>query len=99
MSKPKIQVIPPLTNEEKVAIYNATHQDSQITIKEVPANIQLYTRKEVQALLKKQIARSANVYMQVPPNPHLSTGLYSDMYWDEVTATRKRLKKVTPIRF
>lgn len=58
----------------------------------------MYTRKEVRALLKRQIAASAESYNRVPPDQFLCRLAFST-YVDDMTKNHQRLKKVNVIKF
>lgn len=59
---------------------------------------QAFTRKEVRALLKRQILASAESYNRVGPDKFLIRFCMSQ-YCDEMGRTSKRLKNVKPIKF
>lgn len=59
---------------------------------------QIFTRKEVIALLKRQIAASAESYNRAGPDKVLLT-LYMSQYCDEMGRTEKRLRNVNVIKF
>lgn len=57
-----------------------------------------FTRKEVRALLKRQIAASAESYNRAGPDPVLINFCFG-LYCDEMGRTSKLLKKVNVIKF
>ena len=57
-----------------------------------------FTRKEVRALLKRQIAASAESYNRAGPDPVLLKLCFS-LYCDEMGRTSKVLKNVNVIKF
>lgn len=59
-------------------------------------NQQTFTRKEVRALLKRQITAAVNSYGTMEINMGLARNPY---YADEIDRTRKRLKNLTIVKF
>jgi hypothetical protein len=59
---------------------------------------QTFTRKEVRALLKRQILASVESYNRAGPDPFLIRLCFSQ-YCDEMGRTSKRLKNVNIIKF
>ena len=57
---------------------------------------QSFTRKEVTALLKAQVAKSANSYGKMQFNLDLR---YNKAVLDEIVSTGKRLRKVTLVKY
>lgn len=60
---------------------------------------QTFTRKEVIALLKRQIRASYNSYERFPVNMELVKGFQAGVYVDDLHENAKRLKKVNVIKF
>lgn len=60
---------------------------------------QSFTRKEVRALLKRQIAAVAESYNRAGVNMNLMRGFQMSEYLDEIGATAKRIKNVNVIKF
>lgn len=58
-----------------------------------------FTRKEVIALLKRQIMASYNSYERSPVNMNLARGFQAAEYVDDLHANAKRLKNVNVIKF
>lgn len=60
---------------------------------------EIFTRKEVRTLLKRQIQASYNSYERFPVNMKLCKGFQASEYIDDLHENAKRLKKVNVIKF
>lgn len=60
---------------------------------------QLFTRKEVRELLKKQLRSVSNSLGRMDVNMTLVRGLYAKEYGNEIASTAKRIRNVNIIKF
>ena len=60
---------------------------------------QIFTRKEVRALLKQQLQAVSTSLGRMPINMTLAKGLYAKDYANEIHATAKRIRNVNIIKF
>lgn len=59
----------------------------------------IFTRKEVIALLKRQILASYHSYERFPVNMDLAKGFQASLYIEDLNENAKRLKKVNVVKF